>query len=170
LRGALRVRYLRPPDPSTLRPPLAMAWWNKLLGGERDSERVDYYEEGLALLREGKFHDALTSFRLALKESPGDAVVLQQIAIAYTRIGMTEEAARTYRSVLEKEPRSPGAHYGLAFLLLRKGMEGEAIRHMEAFLADPPRGPEAAEHIQHARSTLAELRGGSRPEPENDVD
>ena len=136
-----------------------MSWWNKLLGSERDSEKVDYYEEGLALLREGKFHDALTSFRLALKESPGDVVVLQQIAIAYTRIGMTEEAARTYRSVLEKEPRSPGAHYGLAYLLLRKGRDGEAVRHLEAFLASPPQGPEAAEHIGHARATLAELRG-----------
>jgi Flp pilus assembly protein TadD len=136
-----------------------MSWWNKLLGTESDSEKVDYYEEGLALLREGKFHDALTSFRLALKESPGDAVVLQQIAIAYTRIGMTEEAARTYRSVLDKDAQSPGAHYGLAYLLLRKGREGEAIRHLEAFLANPPRGPEAAEHVEHARGTLSELRG-----------
>lgn len=142
-----------------------MSWWNKLLGGESDAEKVDYYEEGLALLREGKFHDALTSFRLALKEAPGDVVVLQQIAIAYTRIGMTEEAARTYRSVLDKEPRSPGAHYGLAYLLLRKGEEEEATRHLEAFLANPPHGPEAAEHIGHARTTLSELRREAGGEP-----
>jgi Flp pilus assembly protein TadD len=136
-----------------------MNFWKKLIGGEDDAERVDYYEEGMALLREGKFHDALTSFRLALREAPGDTVVLQQIAIAYTRIGMAEEAIRTYRSVLEKDPGAHGAHYGLAFLLLRKEDPHEAERHLERFLANPPRGPEAREHIAHARATLAQLRG-----------
>lgn len=136
-----------------------MAWWKKLIGAEDGSEKVDYYEEGLALLREGRFHEALTSFRLALKESPGDVIVLQQIAIAYTRIGMTEEASKTYRHVLQKDPGAAGAHYGLAYLLLRKGEDREAVEHLEAFLAHPPQGPEAGEHIDHARATLAQLRG-----------
>jgi Flp pilus assembly protein TadD len=140
-----------------------MTWWKKLLGGDFDSEKVDYYEEGLALLREGRFHEALTSLRLALKEAPGDAVVLQQIAIAYTRIGMTEEASKTYRHVLQKDPSAPGAHYGLAYLLLRRGEEEEAVQHLESFLANPPSGPEAGEHIAHARSTLAQLRGEKEP-------
>jgi tetratricopeptide (TPR) repeat protein len=133
-----------------------MSWWNKLIGG-RDSGRVDYYVEGMDLLGEGKFHEALTSFRLALKESPGDTVILQQIAIAYTRIGMSDEAAKTYRHVLQKDPSAPGAHYGLAFLLLRAGREEEAGDHLRAFLENAPDGADASEHVQHARSTLAEL-------------
>ncbi len=137
-----------------------MTWWQKILGNEA-TDRVDYYDEGLALLRDGKFHEALTSFRLALKEAPGDPVVLQQIAIAYTRIGMTEEATKTYRHVLQKDSQAAGAHYGLAYLLIRSGREGEAVDHLEAFLANPPSGSEAAEHIAHARTTLAELRGES---------
>lgn len=136
-----------------------MAWWKKLFGGTDDSERVDYYDEGLDLLSEGKYHEALTSFRLALKESPGDPVVLQQIAIAYTRIGMTDEAAKTYRHVLQKEPSASGAHYGLAFLLLRAGQPREAVPHLKAFLAEPPSGPEAEQHVSHARATLADLTG-----------
>ncbi len=138
---------------------VTMSWWKKLLGGGDDSERVDYYEEGLALLQEGRFHEALTSFRLALKEAPGDTVVLQQIAIAYTRIGMTEEARKTYRHVLQKNPDAAGAHYGLAYLLLHEGHEGEAATHLEAFLSNAPSDAEAQEHISHARSTLARLRG-----------
>lgn len=133
-----------------------MAWWNKLLGSD-DTRRPDYYDEGLALMAEGKFHEALTSLRLALKESPGDPVVLQQIAIAYTRIGMTEEAAKTYRHVLQKDPAASGAHYGLAFLLLRSGQERDAVDHLKAFLANPPDGPDAGQHISHARATLADL-------------
>lgn len=136
-----------------------MAWWNRIFGGSGESGRVDYYEEGLDLLSEGKYHEALTSFRLALKESPGDTVVLQQIAIAYTRIGMTDEAVKTYRHVLQKEPGSPGAHYGLAYLLLRAGQEDEARSHLRAFLDHAPDGSEAGEHVAHARATLASLTG-----------
>jgi Flp pilus assembly protein TadD len=147
-----------------------MTWWKKLLGADPDSESVDYYEEGSALLREERFHEALTSLRLALKEAPGDIVVLQQIAIAYTRIGMTEEASKTYRHVLQKDPAAVGAHYGLAYLLLERGEKVEAAKHLESFLGTPPDGPEAAEHISHARSTLAQLRGKSgsfRPDDES---
>ncbi len=138
-----------------------MPFWKKILGGRRESARVDYYQEGLDLMKEGRHHEALTSLRLALKESPGDPVVLQQIAIAYTRIGMTDEAAKTYRHVLQKDPSATGAHYGLAFLLIRSGQKREAVPHLQAFLANPPTGPEAAQHIAHARTTLAELTGES---------
>ena len=136
-----------------------MAWWNKLFGGSGDTGRVDYYGEGLALMTAGKSHEALTSFRLALKDAPGDGVVLQQIAMAYTRIGMTEEAVKTYRHVLQKNPQAAGAHYGLAFLLVRSGQEAEAIPHLRAFLENAPSDADAREHVSHARETLARLTG-----------
>lgn len=134
-----------------------MAFWKKILGGD-EAQPVDYYDEGLELLVAGKFHDALTSFRLALRESPGDPVVLQQIAICYTRIGMVEEAAKTYRHVLQKSPDQAGAHYGLAFILLRGDNPEESIPHLEAFLANAPQSDEAGAHVEHARWTLAQLR------------
>ncbi len=144
-----------------------MSWWKKLFQDERDRGEVDYYREGLDLLRVSKYHEALTSFRLALRDAPGDVAVLQQIAIAYTRIGMTDEAVKTYRSVLSKDPRAMGAHYGLAFLLLRQGAEAEAADHLRAFLADPPRGEEADRHITYAQQTLAELLGETMVEEQN---
>ena len=143
-----------------------MTWWKKLFS-DGDEDQVDYYREGLDLLGAGKYHEALTSFRLALREAPGDSAVLQQIAIAYTRIGMTDEAIKTYRGVLAKDPDAVGAHYGLAFLLLREGHEDEAIEHLRAFLASPPEGPEAGDHVAYARQTLAELLE-SRIEGEGD--
>ena len=136
-----------------------MSVWKKLFSGGVGEGRVDYYEEGMDLLSDGKFHDALTSLRLALKENPGDPVILQQIAIAYTRIGMTDEAAKTYRHVLQKNPRASGAHYGLAFLLIRSGQSKDAVPHLKAFLAHPPEGPEATQHIHHAQSTLSQITG-----------
>ncbi len=143
-----------------------MSWWKKLFGGSGDRERVDYYQEGLSLLSSGRHHEALTSFRLALKESPGDPVVLQQIAIAYTRIGMTDEAGKTYRHVLQKNPAAPGAHYGLAFLLLRSGQTREAVDHLRAFLENAPDEASAREHVQHAQRTLSEITGRGEGEAE----
>lgn len=147
-----------------------MSLWNKIFGGPVRAERIDYYEEGLLLAQEGKHHEALTSLRLALKESPGDPIVLQQIAIAYTRIGMEEEAIKTYRHVLHRNPESPGAHYGLAFLLLRHGEQGEAVEHLGAFLANPPTETEARDYVDHARQTMEELRGATEEDPGSDED
>lgn len=132
-----------------------MGIWKKLFKDEQNTP--DYYREGLELLRAGKYHEALTSFRLALRDTPRDVAVLQQIAIAYTRIGMTEEAAKTYRTVLAADPDASGAHYGLAFLLLRNGQRDVAETHLRAFLALAPDGADAQRHIAHARETLSEL-------------
>jgi Flp pilus assembly protein TadD len=141
-----------------------MGIWKKLFGAE--TEAVDYYREGVELLNAGKYHEALTSFRLAQRESPRDTAVLQQIAIAYTRIGMTDEAIRTYRAVLSQQPHTSSAHYGLAFLLLRDNRPDEAARHLEAFLQEPPDGDEAKRHVEHARSTLSDLQDGLLPDPQ----
>lgn len=140
---------------------MGMSWFTNLINSRSDpsSRPPDYYEEGSELLQQEKFHEALTSFRLALRESPNDTDVLQQIAVTYTRIGMTDEAVRTYRRVLELKPHASGAHYGLAFLLLQGGSTDEAVSHLRAFLARPPASPAAQRHVAHARSTLAELTG-----------
>jgi Flp pilus assembly protein TadD len=136
-----------------------------LISGRSDdsSGHTDYYKEGTDLIRQEKHHDALTSFRLALRENPNDTDVLQQIAVTYTHIGMTDEAVRTYRRVLELKPQTPGAHYGLAFLLLQRGSTDDGVAHLRAFLAHPPRLADAERHIAHARKTLAELTGEDVP-------
>ncbi len=140
-----------------------MAFWKKFFGSV-DDQRVDYYDEGVALVEDGKYHEALTSFRIALKSARGDVVVLQQIAICYTRIGMVDEATKTYRHVLHKDPSSSGAHYGLAFILMSGERPEEAIPHLESFLANAPEGEDASSHVEHARLTLAQLRGAGSSE------
>jgi tetratricopeptide (TPR) repeat protein len=140
-----------------------MDFLKKLFSTPDDADQVDYYREGLELLGVGRFHEALTSFRLALRERPGDVATLQQIAITYTRIGMTDEAAKTYHTVLQHDPGAVGAHYGLAFLLLRDGRVDEAKDHLRRFLAAPPDRPEAQRHVDHARATLERLDEGTVP-------
>lgn len=143
-----------------------MSWWRFWQSGEGgDGEKPDYYAEGVDLARQERFHEALTSYRLALRERPEDLATLEQMAVVYTRIGMTDEALRTYRRVLEKAPDRPAAHYGAGYLLLNRGLREEAAHHLEAFLRSRPSEPDAERHVRHARETLARLKEDSPEDP-----
>jgi Flp pilus assembly protein TadD len=141
-----------------------MSWWSRLLGDKSDGElkpkRLDYLSEALTLERQGDYDAALTSYRLALRDSPNEPKIHMNMAIAFSRTGRQEEAIRSYRRALEIAPENSGAHYGLAFLLLKRDEREEAAAHLEAFLAKPPKGAEAERWIQHARETLDGISAG----------
>ena len=150
-----------------------MSWLSRLLGAKSQSEvrpkRLDYLTEALVLERQGDYDAALTSYRLALRDTPNDLRVLQNMAIAFSRTGRLEEAVRAYRRALEIDPTLSGAHYGLGFLLVKRGDNAGAEKHLQAFLASPPSGEEAERWVRHAQATLEQLRhptGGATPSHE----
>lgn len=146
-----------------------MSFWRRLFGSDAKEQlkpqRLDYLNEGLALERQGDYQAALTSYRLAYRDSPNDARILLNMAIAFTKTGQPDEAIRHYRRALEVDPSLGGAHYGMAFLLLKRGETGQAAEHLRAFLARPPRGADADRWIRHAESALRSIDGAAAPEP-----
>ena len=153
-----------------------MPWWSFLAGSSgKDDQKPDYYREGLDLASEERYHEALTSLRLALREHPGDVSTLEQMAIVYTRMGMTDEAIKMYQRALEKDPVSAGAHYGIAFLFLNRGRDTEAAVHLDAFLRSGSDIPGSEKHASHARETLERLQSGGgqaeeKPAPDESPD
>jgi tetratricopeptide (TPR) repeat protein len=140
-----------------------MAWW-KFWEREASGRRVtDYYEEGVALVRQERHHDALTSFRLALRQRPDDAATLEQMAVVYTHIGLPDEAVKSYQRALELRPTSTSAHYGLAFLLLKAGHTEAAVVHLEAFLRRAKSDRDDPRQMEHARRTLGRVTGAGPP-------
>lgn len=129
-------------------------------GGDLKPQRLDYLNEALALERQGDYDAALTSYRLALRDHPNDARILQNMAIAFTKTRRYDEAIRHYRRALELDGSLAGAHYGLAFLLLQRGDPDGAAQHLKTFLAHPPRGPDAQKWIEHATRALQDLGTG----------
>jgi len=139
-----------------------MTWWRRLVGGTsgRTGRPTDFLAEALDLESRGDFANALTSYRLALRERPDDLRVLQNIAIAFSKTSQPEEAIRTYRRALQLAPDLAGAHYGLAFLLLKRGDTAHAGLHLEAFLANTRADDEASARFRsHATQTLDRLKG-----------
>jgi tetratricopeptide (TPR) repeat protein len=139
-----------------------MTWWSRLVGGTsgRSTRPTDFLAEALELESRGDYSNALTSYRLALRERPDDLRVLQNIAIAFSKTGQPEEAIRTYRRALQLDPNLAGAHYGLAFLLLKRSDTTGAGMHLEAFLRNSKEtDSRAARFREHAQKTLDELRG-----------
>src|SRR5437763_4599188 len=138
-----------------------MGFWRRLLGGSSADAvhplRFVYLTAALALERQGDYDAALTSYRLALRDHPNDARILQNMAIALTKTRRIDEAIRHYRRALELDRELAGAHYGLAFLLLKRGDPDGATQHLRAFLAHPPKGPDAAKWIEHATVALRDL-------------
>jgi Flp pilus assembly protein TadD len=141
-----------------------MKWWPFSRRMSELGEPPDYYGEGLKLAGKERYHEALTSFRLALRQRPDDAEILQQMAVIYTRIGMPEEAARYYEEAIAIGGDVPAAHYGLAFLFLRSGDLERSRAHLETFLRQPPQDEEAAAHVEHAQRTLDRLETGGEDE------
>jgi tetratricopeptide (TPR) repeat protein len=138
-----------------------MTWWRRLVGGSsgRDARPTDFLAEALDLESRGDYSNALTSYRLALRERPDDLGVLQNIAIAFSKTGQPEEAIRTYRRALQLAPDLAGAHYGLAFLLLKRGDTAHAAMHLEHFLRTSPSDAGSADFRNHAERTLDRLKG-----------
>ncbi len=139
-----------------------MTWWSRIFGGTsaRNSRTTDFLAEALALEARGDFPNALTSYRLALRERPDDLRVLQNIAIAFSKTGQPEEAIRTYRRALQIDPSLAGAHYGLAFLLLKRGDTAHAGLHLDAFLRNSADSDAASTKFRaHAQKTLDGLTG-----------
>jgi len=142
-----------------------MGWWPFSRRGKGLGEPPDYYREGLKLAGQEKYHEALTSFRLALRKRPDDPEIMEQMAVVYTHIGMPDEALKFYEQAVATGRHSAAAHYGLAFIYLHRGDTAAAVHHLRAFLRQPPDAEEAAAHVEHARRTLAELEV-ERPIPE----
>jgi len=141
-----------------------MNFWRRIFGGGSEAQgpsRLDYFNEALALERQGDLDAALTSYRLSLRDDPRNVKALQNMAIVCSKQQHPEEALRYYRQALAIDPNLPGAHYGVAFLLRHRGEAARAAEHLRAFLAGAPQNPELARFVDHAERTLKAIETGT---------
>src|SRR2546426_9552543 len=119
-----------------------MGFWRRLFGGSSGDElkpqRLDYLNEALALERQGDYEAALTSYRLALRDHPNDARILQNMAIAFTKTRRLDEAIRHYRRAPELDHGLAGAPHRAALPPPERGRPRRRPPHPRAVLGPPP--------------------------------
>src|SRR5256885_3912117 len=131
-----------------------MGFWRRLFGGssvdDLKPQRLDYLNEALALERQGDYEAALTSYRLALRDHPNDARILQNMAIAFTKTRRLDEAIRHYRRALELDNGLAGAPHRAPLLPFKRGGPPRATPPPPALPAHPPPGAPPQKGIQPA--------------------
>lgn len=75
-------------------------------------------DEGVKLIREGHFDQALVKLEEAHRVAPRDPTIENLIGIAETQLNHSDEAARHYRSAIRLDPAQAAPHRNLGFNLL----------------------------------------------------
>ena len=65
--------------------------------GPKPADQLDF---GVSMARRGLWNEALFRFQQAQEERPGDARILNNIAVAYEAVGLFDEALETYQEAL----------------------------------------------------------------------
>jgi tetratricopeptide (TPR) repeat protein len=83
-------------------------------------------DEGVRLIREGHFDQALVKLEEAHRLAPRDATIENLLGIAETQLGHIDEAAKHYRNAIRLDPMQAGPHRNLGFNLLTAKEYGQA--------------------------------------------
>jgi len=93
---------------------------------------------GTALLKDGKFEEAVAELQKAADAAPTSAVIQSNLAYAYDRQGKTEEAVAAYRKALELDPKNTIVRNNLANLYSKQGQYEDAAREYEDLVQRDP--------------------------------
>lgn len=95
---------------------------------------ADSYQEGLALLEQGRYEEAKARFRACLENNAGFAPAHYQMARVHANQGRLEEARSWCQQAIERDPLLSEAHYTLALIHQEEGALDEAIARLKKTL------------------------------------
>jgi tetratricopeptide (TPR) repeat protein len=130
-------------------------------GGKSAQAKVPLLQ-GILLAQSGKWEEALTAFRQALRISPDPATIYFNVAQVYLGQGDFENAEEALTRTLQVDPKHQGALLNLGILYERQGKLEEALRVYEAARDTQPanaEGVNAAVSAQTVRGRMAVQSG-----------
>jgi len=106
--------------------------------------------EGVRLLQQARYQEALAEFQQAARIDPQNADAYYNLAATYHRLGKLEnrpnyleQAELLYQQCLDRAPDHVDCHRGLAVLLCEQGRAQEAIRLLQGWVDRQPRSADA---------------------------
>ncbi len=113
---------------------------------------------GAALLKEGKFEEAVAELQKAAEAAPKSAVIQSNLAYAYDRQGKTDEAVAAYRKALELDPGNTIVRNNLANIYSKQGLYDDATRELEDLVQRDPANATAKANLESALKNKAVLQ------------
>ena len=125
----------RPPVAPSPRPPFTMP---PPLPVTPSPPQADFYQEGLALLGQGRYDEATTRFLAHLERDPGSAPARYQMARVHANRGQLEEARSWCQRAVGQDPLLTEAYYTLGLIHQEEGESAQAIVQLKkALYLDP---------------------------------
>ncbi|MGC2401541.1 MAG: tetratricopeptide repeat protein [Acidobacteriaceae bacterium] len=122
------------PDPRLL---LEEAWMRNWLRKDSD-DMIPLYNLASALAGQGKFQEAIATYRRALQSHPGDERTLNELGAALENSGDWQQAQKIFLEDVAAHPDTCNARFNLARLDLAHGQPGNAEQEFRTMLARCP--------------------------------
>jgi Flp pilus assembly protein TadD len=101
---------------------------------------AEAYKEGQALVKDGKFKDAIPLFEKAAKLDPQNADAYNMLAYSQRRSGQLDAAFENYEKALALDPDHKGAHEYIGEAYLMSGNLEQAEAHLDKLKELCPKG------------------------------
>jgi len=99
---------------------------------------ISCFEKGVALSSEGKYSEALSALKKAVRAYPDYGDAYYNMGVVYHALGLEEDAVKAYERAIDINPRDAGAHNNLGNIFIRQTRLSDAIRELEeAVKIDP---------------------------------
>ena len=149
--SALTARSARFPAPAAAAP---------VRPASRDSDDpIELFKRGNALQAEGRFDEAVASYRRALERKPDYASAHGNLGVLLQHRGLLREAVDCYRRALSFAPHDPDLHYNLACALRDQGAFAEAVDGYRQAIAIRPSHASAHVNLGNTLGATGDLDG-----------
>jgi len=98
-------------------------------------------DEGVQLIREGRFSEALAKLEQAHRIAPQNPTIENLLGITETKLGHLDEANHHYREAIRLEPAQAGPHRNLGFNLLTEKDYSRAASELREAVHLEPKDP-----------------------------
>jgi len=102
------------------------------------ADYMDFINEGLILLKQGKPADSIRAFEKAKGIQPSSPYPYYYLGEAYYAMGKKKEALDSYNKAIEIDKNNPDFHYALAHLYISEGSYEEAVKSLDEVIKIAP--------------------------------
>ena len=138
-RGKAQAQMPPADGSETLRSPAPGNWDEKHLSAEDMLALASSYQQGLRLLGQGRFREAIQAFTICLKLHPDHDNARFALGQCHLRMGHYAQAQKVFRLAAGKHPHQPGPRYFLGVTQMRMGRFKDAVRPLKEAIDRAPK-------------------------------